>query len=287
VKKPAMATIESLIEEIDHLRPVSDVAGKVMSILDDPDSGSSDLVDIIRYEPALTTNVLKLANSAYFGLPGKIEDSKQAIVYLGMTQVVELVLLVCCSEQFNGAYDGYELARGELWKSAVSAAIMASDLSEIKGLKKSSLTFTGALLRDIGKVIMDPHVQSAKEQLLNRVKSQDLTFMAAERQVLGFDHTQVGALIAKKWNFPSVLQCVVRYYHSPLEAKGCFLEASIIHLADAMCRKMEIGLGADDPFYLEDERVGSALGLNEIQIQGVIDRFGRKMERVNALFDVS
>jgi HD-like signal output (HDOD) protein len=287
VKKKAMATIEALIEEIDHLKPVSDVAGKVMSILDDPDSGLSDLVDIIRYEPALTTNVLKLANSAYFGLPGKIEDAKQAIVYLGMTQVVELVLLVCCSEPFNGASDGYELAQGELWKSAVSAAIMASDLSEIKGLKQSSLSFTGALLRDIGKVIMDPYVKSAKEQLLNRVKSQDLTFMAAERQVLGFDHTQVGALIAKKWNFPSALQCVIRYYHTPLEARGCFLEASIVHLADAICRKMEIGLGADDPFYSEDERVGSSLGLNEVQIQGVIDGFSRKMERVNALFDVS
>ena len=92
-----MATLEAIIDEIDQLKPVSDIAGKVMSLLDDPDCGLSDLVDIIRFEPALTTNVLKLANSAYFGLPGKIDDAKQAIIYLGMTQVVELVLLACCS----------------------------------------------------------------------------------------------------------------------------------------------------------------------------------------------
>lgn len=282
-----MATIESLIEEIDHLNPVSDVAGKVMSLLDDPDSGLSDLADIIRYEPALTANVLKLANSAYFGLPGKIEDAKQAIVYLGMTQVIELILLACCSESFNGSHDGYELARGELWKSAVSAAIMAGDLSELKGIKQSSLTFTGALLRDIGKVIMDPHVLPVKDQIVDRVKKQGLSFLTAERKVLGFDHTQVGAMIAKKWNFPSALRCVVRYYHTPLEAKGCFLEASIVHLADSLCRKMEIGLGVDDSFYSEDERAGRSLGLDETQIQGVIDDFGMKMERVNALFNVS
>ena len=279
-----MATLEAIIDEIDHLQPVSDVVGRVMSLLDSPDCGLSDLVDIIRYEPALTTNVLKLANSAYFGLPGKIDDAKQAIIYLGMTQVVELVLLVCCSEPFNGAHEGYEMAKGELWKNAVSAAIMANDLAHIKGINKSSLTFSGALMRDIGKVILDPYVRSAKDRILDRLKEDSMTFLDAERQVLGFDHVQAGALIAKKWNFPSALQCVIRYYHTPLEAKGCFMEASIVHLADAMCRKMQIGLGVDDSYYSEDERVGRSLGLTEIQIQDVVDDFGHKMERVQALF---
>ena len=280
-----MTSLEAIIDEIDHLQPVSDIVGKVMSLLDTPDCGLSDLVDIIRYEPALTTNVLKLANSAYFGLPGKIDDAKQAIIYLGMTQVVELVLLVCCSEPFNGSHDGYELAKGELWKNAVSAAIMANDLAQIKGINKGSISFSGALMRNIGKVITDPYVRSTKDRILDRLKQDAMTFLDAERQVIGFDHVQAAALIAKKWNFPSALQCVIRYYHTPLEAKGCFMEASIVHLADAMCRKMQIGLGVDDAYYTEDERVARSLGLTEIQIQDVIDDFGRKMERVQALFD--
>ena len=281
-----MAIIESLLEEIDQLPPVSDTAGKVLTLLDDPDAGMSDLADIIRYEPSLTANVLKLANSAYFGLPGKIEDARQAIIYLGMTQVVELVLLVCCSESFGGTYEGYELEPGELWSSAVSAAIMAGDLSEAKGLKQGGLIFTGALLRDIGKVVMNSHLESVKEQILNRVEIQGITFMVAERQVLGFDHTQVGAMIAKKWNFPPSLACIIRYYHTPLEAKGCFKEASIVHLADAMCRKLAIGVGVDDPSYVEDERMGRSLGSTEAEIKQVIDGFGHKLERVNTLFEI-
>lgn len=281
-----MPTIESIIEEIDHLKPVSDAAGKVMALLDDPDCGMSDLSDIICHEPALTANVLKLANSAYYGLPGKINDAKQAVVYLGMTQVVDLVLLVSCSESFNGSHDGYGLNTGELWKSAVSAAIIASDLSDKKGCKQKSLFFTGALLRDIGKVVLDQHVQSASEQILHRVETQCITFKEAERQVLGFDHTQVGAIVAKNWHFPSPLQCIIRYYHTPLEANGCFIEASIVHLADAISRKMDIGVGVDDPFYPEDERVARSLGLNEFEIQGVMDDFERKMERLNSLFVV-
>ncbi len=279
-----MSTVESIIEAIDHLKPVSDVAGKVMALLDDPDCGMSDLSDIIRHEPALTSNLLKLANSSYFGLPGKIHDAKQAVVYLGMTQVVDLVLLVCCAERFNGSHGGYGLNKGELWKSAVSAAILAKDLADIKGCKQTSLFFTGALLRDIGKVVLDQHVKSAIEPILNRVTRQSMTFREAERQVLGFDHCQVGALVAKNWHFPTALQCIIRYSHTPLEATGCFLEAAIVYMADAICRKMEIGLGADDPSYPEDDRVSRSVGLQPSQIQGVIDGFGRKMDRVNALF---
>jgi len=281
-----MSTVESIIESIDHLKPVSDIAGKVMALLDDPDCGMSDLSDIIRHEPALTANVLKLANSSYFGLPGKINDAKQAVVYLGMTQVVDLVLLVSCSESFNGSHGGYGLSPGELWKNAVSAAILANDLAEIKGLKQSGLLFTGALLRDIGKVILDQHVKTAIEPIMNRVKTQAMTFMEAERQVLGFDHSQVGAMVAKTWHFPIPLQCIIRYYHTPLEAKGCFLEASIVHMADVMCRQMEIGLGVDDPSYSEDVRIARSVGLQLSQIQGVIDGFGRKMDRVNTLFAI-
>jgi HD-like signal output (HDOD) protein len=279
-----MSTLESIMEEIDQLKPVSDVAGKVMALLDDPDCGMSDLSDIIRHEPALTANILKLANSSYFGLPGKISDAKQAVIYLGMTQVVDLVLLVSCSESFNGSHAGYALSAGELWKRAVSGAILANDLAEIKGSKQTSLFFTGALLRDIGKVVIDQHVKSAIEPIMNRVKTQSMTFKEAERQVLGFDHCQVGAMVARKWHFPAQLECIIRYSHTPLEAKGCFLEASIVCMADTLCRNMNIGLGIDDPSYPEDDRVARSVGLQATQIQGVIDAFGRKMDRVNALF---
>jgi len=280
-------TIDSIIEEIDHFKPVSDVAGKVMALLNDPDCGMSDLSEIICHEPALTANVLKLANSAYFGLPEKINDAKQAVVYLGMTQVVNLVLLVSCSESFKGPHHGYGLNKGELWKSAVSAAVLAKDLAETKCLKQTGLFFTGALLRDIGKVVLDQHVKSAIEPIMNRVKNQAMTFIEAERQVLGFDHSHVGAMVAEAWHFPSLLQCIIRYYHTPLEAKGCFLEASIVHMADAICRKMKIGLGVDDPSYPEDVRAALSIGLDISQFQGVIDGFDRKFERINALFTVN
>ena len=279
-----MLTIGAIIDEIDHLKPIADIAGKVMRLLDDPDSGMADLYDIIRYEPALTADVLKLANSAYFGLPGKVADVKQAVVYLGMTQVVDLVLVVSCSQALRGSHDGYGLARGDLWKCAVAGAIMANDLTEIRGRTRSSLTFTGALLRDIGKVVIDQHVKSVAERILERVHTQNIDFMTAEQQVLGVDHAQVGAMVAEKWHLPNALPCIIRYHHRPLEADGCFEASAFVHLADFLCRKMGIGIGIDDGGYVEDERVIQALGLDATQVQAVMDGFQEKMARVAVLF---
>ncbi|BBO73316.1 HDIG domain protein [Desulfosarcina widdelii] len=277
-------TITSILEEIDHLKPVADVAGKVMALLDDPDCGTADLSEIICHEPALTANVLKLANSSYFGLPGKIEDARQAIVYLGMDQVIDLILLVSCSKSFRGSHEGYGLDAGKLWESAVSAAIVAGDLADLKGIKPSSLAFTGALLRDIGKVVLNRYVRTGIESILALVKSLDITFKEAERRVIGFDHAQIGAMLAEKWHFPPSLQCILRCYHTPLLAKECYSEASVVYLADAIIRKMGIGNGIDDDYYKEDEDVARSLELSESQIQDVIDGFEGKMDRVRILF---
>jgi HD-like signal output (HDOD) protein len=122
---------------------------------------------------------------------------------------------------------------------------LASDLARIKGLKQCSLIFTGALVAGHRQGGAGSAYHSAAEKIMHRVVTQSITFAEAERQVLGFDHIQVGAMVADKWHFPDSLQCIIKYYHTPLKAKGCFSEASIVHLADAMCRKMEIGLGVD------------------------------------------
>jgi HD-like signal output (HDOD) protein len=282
--KTIMLTIASITESIDQLKPVSDVAGKVLTLLEDPESGMSDLAEIIRHEPALTASILKLANSSYFGLPEKIDDPKQAIVYLGMEQIVDLVLLASCSEKLAGAHAGYGLSAGKLWERAVSGAILANDLALRAALTHSGLLFTGALLREIGKVVLNQYVQSAADAILDRVNSQGLSFKDAECQILGLDHTQVGAMLLKKRHFPPSLVCIVSGYLAPVQADGCEVEASIVYTADMICRDMGIGPGVDDASYSIDTTIVRSTGLSDADIQDVMDAFGDKMERVNALF---
>ena len=131
-----MKDIETILKQIDQLKPVSHVANKIMSIAEDPKSSMSDLSEVITYDQALTANLLRICNSAYFGLPREIESVHQAIVYLGVDQVVDLVLLSGGSDHLKTKQDGYDLNAGELWKFSVSSALLSRDLAEMKGLKK-------------------------------------------------------------------------------------------------------------------------------------------------------
>jgi HD-like signal output (HDOD) protein len=280
-----MLTIATIIESIDQLQPVSDIAGKVLTLASDPDSGTAELAEIIRHEPALTANVLKLANSSYFGLPEKIDDARQAIIYLGMDQVIDLVLLVSCSEQLAGAHPGYGLASGQLWERAVTGAILADDLAQWCAMKQHrGLLFTGALLREIGKVVLNQYVMSAADIIMDRVSTQGATFKEAEKQVLGVDHTQVGAMLVKKWHFPPSLICIIGGYLEPAQADGCVLEASVVYTADMICRHMGIGPGLDDASYQIDATILRTIGLTDADIQAAVDGCEGRLDGLKASF---
>ena len=125
-----MSNIKSIIKKIDGLKPIPQVASKVMSIAEDSESSMNDLSNVIIYDTGVTANLLKIVNSSYFGLPEKFDSVHQAIVYLGMAQVVDLVLLSASGENLQTAQEGYDLEAGELWKYSVSSALIAREISE-------------------------------------------------------------------------------------------------------------------------------------------------------------
>ncbi len=144
-----MKDIKEIIQKIDNLKPMPQVAQKIMSIAQDPSSSLSDLSEIIIYDQSLTANLLRICNSAHFALPREVESVQQAIVYLGMNQVVDLVLMSGGAANLKDKQEGYDLAEGDLWKYSVSSALIARELAERGKSENSHLIFTAALVKDI------------------------------------------------------------------------------------------------------------------------------------------
>jgi len=180
-----MSDIKSIIKKIGKLKPIPQVANKVLSITQDPDSSMTDLSEIITYDTAVTANLLKVSNSAYFGMSGKIDSVHKAIVSLGMSKVVDLVLIAASSNNLKGAQEGYDLNEGELWKNSVSSALLARELAEKKNAKEINLIFTSALLKDIGKVILNQYVNDSYKKISSLVSEQGFNFEKAEKEVIG------------------------------------------------------------------------------------------------------
>jgi putative nucleotidyltransferase with HDIG domain len=278
-----MFDITSIMKKIDSLKPIPQVAHKIMSIVEDPESSLSELSKVIEYDSSVTANLLKVANSAYFGRPGKFDSVHQAIVYLGMDHVVDLVLLASGADNLKPEQTGYDLQKGDLWKYSVLSALIARELSEKKSIGKPHLIFTAALLKDIGKVILDQYVGDVIKEINAIVVDQDLTFREAEKQVIGIDHAELGGMVAKSWNFSPKMVEIIQNHHQPQKSSISEMESSIVYLADTICMMMGVGGGLDGLAYRFHKEVVKRLQFTERDLQEIMAMFGEKLEHVESL----
>lgn len=281
-----MSDIKSIIKKIDGLKPIPQIASKVMSIAENPESSMNDLSNVIIYDTAVTANLLKMVNSAYFGLPEKFDSVHQAIVYLGMAQVVDLVLLSASGENLRTAQDGYDLEAGELWKNSVFSALIARELAEKKGVKETHLIFTAALLKDVGKVILSQYVKDSFDEINALVTEQNFTFKEAEKQVIGIDHAELGGMVAENWNFSPKLAEIIRHHHRPQESLISEFESSIVYMADTICMMMGIGVGSDGLAYRFHRNVVESLDLTERDFQKIIAGFVEKLKQLETMIHI-
>jgi len=281
-----MSDIKSIIKRIDGLKPIPQVTSKVTSIAEDPESSMNDLSNVIIYDTAVTANLLKVVNSAYFGLSENVDSVHQAIVYLGMAQVVDLVLLSASGENLQTAQEGYDLEAGELWKYSVSSALIARELAEKKGVKETHLIFTAALLKDIGKVILNQYVKDSFDKINALVTKQNFTFREAEKEVIGIDHAELGGMVAENWKFSPKMVEIIRHHHRPQDSSIGEFESSIVYMADTICMMMGIGVGSDGLAYRFHREVVERLELTERDFQEIIAGFGEKLQKVEAMINI-
>lgn len=281
-----MKDIKSIIKKIDRLKPIPQITNKVMSIAQDPESSMADLSEIIVYDTALTANLLKIANSAYFGLQGKVDSVHHAIVYMGMDQVVSLVLLASSAESLKTAQKGYDLNVGDLWKYSVSSALIARELTKLKKTRETHLIFTASLLKDIGKVILSQYVDKSFKKISTLVKQQGYTFREAEKEVIGIDHSELGGIVAETWKFSPKMVEIIRNHHQPQKSSISEFESSIVYMADTLCMMMGIGVGSDGLSYRFHQEVVERLELTERNFQEIMAGFGEKFQEVEAMIRI-
>ena len=278
-----MKRIKEIIKKIDRLKPIPQTANKIMSLAEDPSSSMSQITDVISYDQALTANLLKACNSAYFGLSRKVDSVHQAVVYVGMDQLVDLVLINCGSDDFKRRQEGYGLEKGELWKYSVASALIAKDLAEKKGRKNNHRIFTAALVKDIGKVVLSQYVAEAQKKINALVSDDGYSFREAEKAVIGIDHAELGGMVAEKWKFSSQMADIIRNHHLHDESAQNDIETVIVYLADTLCMMMGLGGEVDALHYRFHKEVIERSGFTDTDFQEVMADFGTKIQLVEEM----
>lgn len=281
-----MITIDKIIAQIDRLQPVPQVLIQLMELMDDQSASIAEVADLIIYEPVITANLLKTVNSVHFGLPRKIDSVHEAVILLGLNQIVDIVLMQAMTNNFKTAQNGYGLVEGELWKQSVSSALIAKLIAEHLKTYNKHIIFTAALIKDIGKIILNQEVANSLEKIKTMVEKNELSFQEAEKQVIGMDHAAIGALVAKKWNFSEKMIFMIKNHHISDKTAIDHPATGIIYLADIICVMLGIHSEADKLAYQFYEDVIKRLNLTESGLNKIMTDFTSRKDDIFGLLAV-
>jgi putative nucleotidyltransferase with HDIG domain len=278
-----MMDIQRRIKSIAGLQPIPRVVHKIMAITQDPDSSMAQLAEVISYDAMATANLLKAANSAYYGCAKKFDAIHQAIVFLGMNEVVDLVLMTSSAENLKHPQQGYGLAAGDLWRYSVASALLARKLAAAKNVPDLHLVFTAALLKDIGKVVLEQYVEDGYEKIKALVATGRCSFREAEKAVLGIDHAELGALVARVWRFSPLMIDIIGNHHCPKQALLADSQTAIVHASDVLCMMMGVNGGLDGLAYRFDPDAFRSIGMTDVDLQTIIAGFAEELQKVEEL----
>ena len=243
---PEPVNAEKLASIVEELPTLPSVMFEVLAVAEDERSTASDLEDVIMRDQALSAKILKVANSAYYGIPRSVDTVSRATVLLGFQTVVGLALTVSVYDTLWGAGKGHYLDRRELWKHSLGVATAARFLSPNRNSKEAAVGFTAGMLHDVGKTIFDSHLSEEYGKVIEECHRQQTPIYQVEIAILGIDHGELGSRVARRWQLPEILCESIRCHHVPGQAATDFARMSaLINLADTVTRQLGIGESGD------------------------------------------
>lgn len=212
------------------LPPMPEIMAKATKILSDDNAGFKEVGDVLETDQAMATRVLKLANSAYYGLSIPVATVQQASALLGFQTLIELITVVSTSKMMGTSLTGYDISSSEMWEHSLAVATASKLIAEKKHPDLSSDAFNAGLIHDSGMIIIDSYIEKNKVAFNNLVKNGALIH-SAEKQILGFNHAEIASEFFKKWNLPSAQTKAIKYHHHPADSGNDML-SYILHVAD-------------------------------------------------------
>lgn len=274
--------INRIMAQVKAFPGMPATSARLLTMLKDSESSADQIEEVLKYDPGLTANILKLTNSAYFGIPSKVSSVKQAIVLLGWKRLLQLVMTMCMSTVMKKPVLGYDLPHGELWRHSVAVSVAAELVVKALKIPGADEVFTAALLHDVGKLVLGDFVQDDLHQIEAMV-SKGIAFEVAEFIVLGTDHAYIGARILEKWSFPEVLVNAVHWHHDPETCENHCTFSDIVHVANILGLMSGCGNGGNRMETVPSNSVTERLGLNPAHLESLAEK---TLTGVNKLADI-
>ncbi len=274
IDQAAEEDLQNIIESTSDIKQLPMVARKIMAIVENPRSTAGDLEKVISSDQALTTRLLKIANSSFYGLLRKVNTLQRAILVVGFKQIKDIAI----SNAALNLYRTSDQLSVKLWEHAVGCAIATRMISLEFDRTEADEAFISGLLHDLGKAALVRAKPDEMREIWKRSHDPETEQLDVELELLGFSHTHIGGALANRWNLSETIEQTIRYHHHMREVlwTECSMEiktvVALVSLADKYCRYL--GIGYDHPLTDTDIK-GSAeaefLNLPEARLDEYIE----------------
>lgn len=267
--------VDSAIASISHIATLPEITLQIIELVEDPASTAHDLHNVIARDPALCSRILKVVNSAFYGLPRQIGSINRAIVLLGLNAVKNIAIATSLNKLFKGGELCPHFSARDLWTHSLATAACGKLIADELKLNLPDEAFLAGLIHDIGIMV---EMQACRSELvevfaqlnIDREGVPHANMLELERSVIGADHQAFGAALCEAWKFPKSFAYVTGHHHNPMELpEGNRLLCMIVYVADHLAGEAGYGFRADLPSLEIAKQVTAELGLTGDQIEGI------------------
>jgi HD-like signal output (HDOD) protein len=273
---------EEVLSQVEKLPPAPAVLPSLLTLLNDVNSDPNDVIGLIRVDPSLTAQVLRLSNSVYYGSTSTTYDLEEAVGRIGFREVYKMVAVICGQQLFNHKIHQLFMDKGEMWEYSLGTGfIMEQMAKELDG--DSSSAYTIGLLHALGKMVINAHPTMDYADVFAVVEKEGISQTEAERKVWGVTHPEVAGALLRKWGFKDDIVNPIEFQDRPALATAHRKAACMLHLSIFTVAALGLNHGKDAWALNADAFALQFTGLKEDQMQIFLVNAHERLAAIKAL----
>lgn len=276
--------LKDIILNAKDLPAMPHVAAKVLELAGNPETTAAKLQKVIQDDQAMAARILKIANSALYGCSRQIKTLTEAIVMLGFNTIRSLVVTSAARNMYLQEGKTMGLKERLLWEHSIGCAIACRILVNPRHPAYAEEAFLAGLMHDIGKLVLNQYASDVFDQVVQEVYNEGRQFAAVEREMLGFDHTEVGAMLVTKWKLSPVMEEAIRFHHTEAEFTRERLILCYLDLANNLCKRQGIGFVEAPELDLLSLPSNQVLGFSAAELDVMAQQLGDTLESEMEIF---
>ena len=290
--KQKLEIIETYIARARPMPTLPEAVMRILNMSDDPNAEMEDIADAIMMDKVLTARMIRLVNSAFWGIRRHITSVREAIVYLGLNQIRSIVLTTSLFNTFQSRNPSFRIAA--IWEHGLGCAMISRDIAKKIGYKDLENAYLAGLMHDIGEVVLSQFDVKTFDDVINLVQTENIPFYEAESRIIGINHTDFSDWFMDQWGFSEELAEVISHHHSLDKASINPQLVSIVVLANLFCKVRGLDYGYEQAIQIsfKDEPAWKKLSemnsdLNDIDLErftldldGMVDEVKKVISQV-------